>query len=296
MRKIGILVILTLTPLLSAQAVSAAELITNGGFEAGIFTGWTATNGPSPFEVWRVSGGGFGFTDTPVPVATQVVEGSFNAWESVASNAGSFLLSQDVTIPAGQIAIFRWKHRYQMNLSTYCGGSSQPACGTATFAVEILNTSNVLLQTVATTVTAAGSNTNTGWVSGQTNLSSFNGQTIRVRFRTTVTTNYAGPGRLEVDAVSIQSFPPTASGVSVGGRVVTAGGMGIAGATVTIVDPAGNPRTTTTTSLGYYQFDEVEVGNNYVMSATAKGRSFVDSPVVIAVNDNIGNQDFHAAM
>jgi hypothetical protein len=295
MKKTGVWLFLILT--FWSQSVPAAELINNGGFETGNFTGWTVANPVSGFENWAVTGSGFGFIDTPVPIATQVIDGSFNAWQSVAAGAGqSYSLSRDVAIPVGQVGILRWKDRYQMNLTAYCGSSGQTACGTATYAVEILNTSNVVLQTLYLVTTGAEVNTSTGWVNHQANVSLFGGQTIRLRFRTTVTANLAGPGRLEVDAVSLQAFLPTASGASVGGRVVTAGGMGIAGASVTIVDPAGNPRTTLTTSLGYYQFDEVEVGNNYVMSVTAKGKAFVDSPVVIAVNDNISNQDFHAAM
>ncbi|HEY0462442.1 MAG TPA: hypothetical protein VGC97_25130 [Pyrinomonadaceae bacterium] len=41
-------------------------------------------NAPVPFEPWRVSGSGQGFVDSPVPTATQVTQGSFNAWESIA--------------------------------------------------------------------------------------------------------------------------------------------------------------------------------------------------------------------
>ncbi len=268
---------------------SAVELITNGGFETGNFTGWTVVNGPNPFEVWQVTGSGGGYVDNPVPVATSVTEGTRNAWQSVASNPGSFLLYQDVAVPAASSLTLSWQHRYQMNLDTYCNGSG---CGTATFAVEILTTANSLLQTLYTTTTLPDTNTNTGWTTNSASLAPFAGQTIRIRFRTTVTATYAGPGRLEVDAVTTQA--PTAAAASVEGRVKTADGRGIRNVTVTMTDLNGVARTTQTGSLGYYRFEDVEVGQQYVIAVSARRYTIADPTRLVGVNDSVSEVDFVA--
>ncbi|HEV7645022.1 MAG TPA: S8 family serine peptidase [Pyrinomonadaceae bacterium] len=62
---------------------------------------------------------------------------------------------------------------------------------------------------------------------------------------------------------------PTAASVSVGGRVLTAGGMPIRQATVTLQDSTGIPRYAVTGSLGYYLFEDVPVGN-YVIGVSSK--------------------------
>ncbi len=270
--------------------VSAQNLFTNGGFETGNFTGWTAINAPTPFENWRVTGSGACYCDSPVPTATSVQEGSFNAHQPVASAPGSYLLYQDIAVPAASNLQLRWMHKYQMNLSTYCAGG---ACGTATFAVEILNTSNVLLQTLYTVTTSGSSNTNTGWVNSGANISAYAGQTIRVRFRTTVTANYAGPGRLEVD--NVRTLAPTAANVSIGGRITDNGKTSIPRAMVTLTDSNGNSRTVISNLFGHYKFDEVQAGETYVLVANHGKYTFADNPRVISVEDNLSNVDFQTS-
>lgn len=85
---------------------------------------------------------------------------------------------------------------------------------------------------------------------------------------------------------------PTAAGVSVGGRVVTADGAGIRNTTVTLTDSTGAPRTALTNAFGYYRFDDVEAGGNYILSVSSKQYTF-DTPVrSITVNDQISDADF----
>lgn len=85
---------------------------------------------------------------------------------------------------------------------------------------------------------------------------------------------------------------PTAANVSVSGRILTANGTGLRNAIVSMTDANGNTRTTRTSSLGYYQFADVEVGETYIVAVQSK--RFVFSPQVVAVNDNIADLDFTA--
>lgn len=84
--------------------------------------------------------------------------------------------------------------------------------------------------------------------------------------------------------------PPTASGVTVSGRVTALGGRGVTNAVVSITDANGVTRNTVTQRLGQYVFDDVEPGQTYLVSV--RSRRFTFSPRVVNVNDNIADLDF----
>ncbi len=297
MKKILLLItIIGLLTFLLPHTTKAVELITNGGFESGTFAGWTASNPSSSWRLWAVSASGAGGNDggafVPVPNATSVPQGTFNAWNGVTAGAGSpFTLTQDISIPVGFLVRMTWMDRYQMNHTQFCSTT----CGTATFAVEILNTSNLLLQTLYTVSTPTNTNSNTGWVNHIANLTAYQGQTIRLRFRAVNTVTLAGPGQVEIDAVSVQTLQPTAANVSVGGRVLTNEGTGISRVIVTLTNSAGALRSVTTNSFGYYKFDEVASGETYILTVNNKKYLFTDSPRVVNVQNNVLDIDFRAS-
>jgi hypothetical protein len=277
-----------------APSTRAAELITNGGFETGNFTGWTAVNSTNGWRLWAVSSGLHGGDDgtvyTPVPTAALPFAGSFSAWNGATGGAGqSFTLTQTISIPANQNATFRWADRYQMNHTQFCS----TGCGTQVYAVEILNTSNVLLQTVYTVSTPTNTNSNTGWVSHAANISAFQGQTIRIRFRTTSQVTLQGPGQLDIDNVSVQTFNQgTAADVAVSGRVVNLAGMGVRGATVVFVGTNGKRYTAIANSFGYFTIAGVPAGETYVANVSSRGLVF--APRAVTVTDQLTGVDFSA--
>lgn len=83
---------------------------------------------------------------------------------------------------------------------------------------------------------------------------------------------------------------PTAAGVSVSGRVMAPNGAGLRGATVTLIDNAGVRRTATTSTFGYYQFDDVEAGDTYILGVTSRRYRF--SPRTVQVLDTLTDVDF----
>lgn len=271
-----------------AQRVSAVELLTNGSFETGNFTGWTSVNAPNPYLIWAAVSAGYndGFhTASPQ-------HGTRSAMNGVAANAGGiFSLSQDATIPAGNAALLTWRHRFQLDNNSFCAGA---ACGSATFSVQILNTSNTVLQTLHTVTVGPQQVYDSGWVTNFVNLSAYAGQTIRLRFSNSVTATWAGPGMSEIDGVSINAFVPTAANASVGGRILTSGGQGIRNVDVVLTAPDGTMRFAKTGSFGYYRFDEVEVGQTYIVTISSKRYSFTDTARVMTVNDNVTDVDFIA--
>ncbi|MEQ1606339.1 MAG: proprotein convertase P-domain-containing protein [Pyrinomonadaceae bacterium] len=88
----------------------------------------------------------------------------------------------------------------------------------------------------------------------------------------------------------IELLPSTAAGVEVSGRVLTPDGRGLRNATVTITDQAGNRRTATTGSFGYYNFIDVEAGGTYAVGVSARRYRF--TPRIVQVQDTLTDVDF----
>ncbi len=84
----------------------------------------------------------------------------------------------------------------------------------------------------------------------------------------------------------------TAAGVQVSGRVLTAGGRGVRGARVSLVDTNGNTRFANTGALGRYIFDGVEPGRTYIINGLSRRYTF--SPQVVQVTDDLTNIDLVA--
>lgn len=89
---------------------------------------------------------------------------------------------------------------------------------------------------------------------------------------------------------------PSAANASIGGRVVDAGGAGLRNITVTL--SGGNlltPRTTLTSSFGYFTLDDVLAGETYILSVENKKYSFQQPTQVVLLMDNISDIIFQAA-
>ena len=86
---------------------------------------------------------------------------------------------------------------------------------------------------------------------------------------------------------AIGNLAPTAASVTVSGKVVSSRGRAASRTIIRITDKQGNTRTATTNQFGYFRFDDIEVGETYVVSAFSKVASF--TPQVITVNESITN-------
>ncbi len=87
---------------------------------------------------------------------------------------------------------------------------------------------------------------------------------------------------------------PTAANVSVSGKVSTTNGNGIRNVIVTLTDTNGNILTTRTSSFGYFRFDEIAVGETYVISVYSKRFTFKQSSQVLVVNEELTDINFIA--
>jgi len=79
---------------------------------------------------------------------------------------------------------------------------------------------------------------------------------------------------------------PSAATVTIGGRVLDAAGNGISAARVVMTDTNGSVRETRTSSFGFYNFAEVAVGENYVMTVSRKRYEFASQIVFVAEENN----------
>jgi len=87
----------------------------------------------------------------------------------------------------------------------------------------------------------------------------------------------------------------TAAGVSVSGRVMTAEGEGIRAARMVMTGGTlTEPRIVTTGTLGYYNFENLEAGQTYLLTVSSKRHTFTAPTRVITLIDNISDADFVA--
>ncbi len=91
-----------------------------------------------------------------------------------------------------------------------------------------------------------------------------------------------------------QNLIPTAASVSVSGRVATFEGRGIANARLTLLSPDGTIRAANSNLFGYYRFDNVEVGQTYILEVNSKHFSFAEPVRVFNLVDELTDMNFVA--
>ncbi|HEV7699944.1 MAG TPA: PA domain-containing protein [Pyrinomonadaceae bacterium] len=122
-------------------------------------------------------------------------------------------------------------------------------------------------------------------------LAQFNGKRyLKYKAYFTTTNGTITPTLNDVAICYTNSFAPTAANVAVSGRVLSSGGSGIRGAMVSITDSHGIQRIALTNAFGYYTFDSIPSGDNYVVRASAKRYSF--SPQGLSLTDSVSDLNF----
>ncbi|HEV7701600.1 MAG TPA: Calx-beta domain-containing protein, partial [Pyrinomonadaceae bacterium] len=82
----------------------------------------------------------------------------------------------------------------------------------------------------------------------------------------------------------------SAAKVRIGGRVLDGQGTGIRGARVSIGLSGGETLYAMTNAFGYYSFESIEVGHDYLMQVQAKRLSYASR--VLSVTDSLSDVDF----
>lgn len=93
---------------------------------------------------------------------------------------------------------------------------------------------------------------------------------------------------LETGAYTISLTGPATGSIS--GKIVSPSGVGLRNSTVVLTDALGVKRTSTTSSFGFYNFDNVAPGPNYTLSIASRLYRFAPQP--IQFNDDLTNINF----
>lgn len=116
-----------------------------------------------------------------------------------------------------------------------------------------------------------------------------------------ITTNAAGTDGnstpdewIGVNNVIITPFAPSAATANVGGQVFSPYGRPLANASLILSDTAGNTHIARTDVFGFYNFEEVAVGENYVLEIRSRRFVFPQPTQIISVNEDINSLNFYA--
>lgn len=94
-------------------------------------------------------------------------------------------------------------------------------------------------------------------------------------------------GSAIVDIGSFEALASTAVSVSVAGKVRTPNGKGLTNAYVTLTDSSGKYRLARTTAFGYFRFEDVSVGETYIIQVLSKRYRF--TPQVLSITQDIAD-------
>ncbi|HEX8735027.1 MAG TPA: carboxypeptidase-like regulatory domain-containing protein, partial [Pyrinomonadaceae bacterium] len=89
-------------------------------------------------------------------------------------------------------------------------------------------------------------------------------------------------------------FAPTAALATVSGRVLTADGRGIRNVAVMMTGASGETRIAFSSSFGYFTFENVRIGEVYILSVRAKQFQFSQSSQAVSVLEEVTDVNFIA--
>ncbi len=88
---------------------------------------------------------------------------------------------------------------------------------------------------------------------------------------------------------------PTAAMVSISGRVRLENGIGVPGALLTLTElSTGNVLIARTSPFGYYTFNDLPVGETYVLTVNRKGLTIANNPLNFTLMEELTDLDFMA--
>jgi len=121
---------------------------------------------------------------------------------------------------------------------------------------------------------------------------SANGQVVKLRWLVASDSSGVANGDqgVRVDSVIGTACSTTATGASISGRIQIETGQSLVNATVSISDGDGFVRTARSSSFGYYRFDDIPIGRNYILKVDSRHYNF--NPRFINVVDNLTQVDF----
>jgi len=179
-----------------------SELLTNGSFESGDFTGWTVEDFFNPYLPYTVDTfiSGTGFFPDAFPTDGNFLAG--NGFDGEGPDEA--ILYQDVAIPAGADAMLSWDENIDYNLSDFCGG-----CSDRIFEVQVRDLGGNVLEVVHQVTAIAGTtDDDNAWNSASADLSAYAGQSVRIAFWQMIPDPFSGPAKFALDKISLVASVP----------------------------------------------------------------------------------------
>ena len=192
-----------------AAQVNAVDIVINGSFETGDFTGWGTKDMATPFYSLGVRSAGtspgFGLFTTSPTDGSRVASHGFDG-----AGPDTVEIFQDVTIPANYSADLTFDLRAGWDFRLGSPGTVR----TLDVAIEPSGGGAPLLTTNVLTADASVNLTllDTGSLSKSIDLSSYAGTSIRINFLSNIPDNFSGPGHLQIDNVVLDIQPLDADG------------------------------------------------------------------------------------
>ena len=278
-------------------AVPSGNLIYSENFEAGN-GGYTHSGTADEWEYGTPATVGQTVTSPFTAPFTNCASGT-NCWKTDLDDTYDASSSQDLVSPnlnltqyAGTINLY-WQQRYQLETISFDRAWVR--------ITEVGNPTNTRLAWNSTNATMSEANgagaslgnhaESAGWGRYSANISDFAGKVVQITFHLESDSS-VNLGGWAIDDVQLRHIGVVAANVPVGGRVLSATGQAVFNARVVLADANGNSRVTYTSPFGYYNFENVQAGRTYTLSASAKRYRF--SPVIVTVNDEISGLDIIA--
>lgn len=182
----------------AAQA-GVSELVTNGGFETGDFTGWSVVNtgaGGCGTNAWVVNSTGAHGCSGNVGAMPAPVSGTYAAYSTFDGPASTMHISQQIFVGAVGTASLSFSDTVRMSI----GGLAR------TLSIDLYDVTNSIL--LANLFSQSFQNVNQGWlaqaldVTGQ--LQALSGQTVTLRVSNIMPQSFTGPAGFGIDDISLQ--------------------------------------------------------------------------------------------
>ncbi|PVW13160.1 hypothetical protein DDV96_13715, partial [Marixanthomonas spongiae] len=248
------------------------DIIVNGSFETGDFTGWTVEDFSIPFIPFNVD---FSTVNPFFPAATPT-DGALMATNGFDASSGpdEAVIYQDVTITTNN-NLLTWDENIDYNLADYCTG-----CSNRIYEVQIRDLSNNVLEVVNQVTAISGTiDDDNVWNSLSADLSAYIGQTIRIAFWQQVPDPSSGPAKFALDNVSIAANP----------YLVYLDANGEASITAADIDGGSTDNCgIASTSIDITDFDCSNIGDNTVtLTVTDNSGNTSTCTTTVTVIDNI---------
>ena len=131
-------------------------------------------------------------------------------------------------------------------------------------------------------------------VAGLANFQGFDGQNAVGNWQLCIGDSAgADTGTFNNWTLTLATFPTTAANASIRGRAVTPSGQGISNATIILTGGAlTGPRYFRTNSFGYYQINDIPVGETYILNIESKRYTFTNPTQLVSLQESVTDLNF----